>query len=83
MTIMATAALLLFEQGRFFAEGPGSMWPPQAGLYVGVPPLATLLLVLLPLLVPARLQDGMRCASLSKTQSIRACAAHQQAQVGS
>ena len=80
MTIMATAALLLFEQGRFFAEGPGSMWPPQAGLYVGVPPLATLLLVLL---VPARLQDGMRCASLSKTQSIRACAAHQQAQVGS
>lgn len=35
MTIMATAALLLFEQGAYM-DGPArSAWPPQAALLVG------------------------------------------------
>ncbi|PSC68501.1 plant MCA23-20 [Micractinium conductrix] len=35
-TIMATAALLLFEQGRFMDAAAASAWPPQAGLLVGL-----------------------------------------------
>ena len=35
MTIMATRALLLFEQGRFLPPGVAPLWPPLAGMLVG------------------------------------------------
>lgn len=31
----ATGALLIFEQGKYFPPGLGTLWPPFAGMFVG------------------------------------------------
>ena len=36
MTVMATGALLLFEQGQYMEAGAGTVYPTQAALLVGV-----------------------------------------------
>ncbi|KAI7837031.1 hypothetical protein COHA_009108 [Chlorella ohadii] len=36
MTIMATAALLLFESSRFQGQDTGGLWPTQLGLLIGL-----------------------------------------------
>jgi hypothetical protein len=35
MVLMATGALLLFEQGRYLDPAAGTLFPPQAALLVG------------------------------------------------